>query len=213
MKNGSRRNRKTGECEKYEKKMISFSKTKESQRKEDMEESSNRFHLAFSILSTVYDMNGNDIHSFSEKYIGLINVNIENNARVNSQNQILSDDFGIIELLSRKLTIHKIKKQTIRKELAFNEKEKKRKDEYEDNVRLQFIFEISTEKKIMKNKINTKTAEDIIYSILPASYSTEDKFLFTYCAKKNKCENLWLYFNDTPEDVYFYDTDDTDDIY
>jgi hypothetical protein len=109
--------------------------------------------LNFTIPVTLYSTNKHkQVKNITQKHIAAINNNIKYNGKLNSQNNIISSTYGIITLIST--SINGI------------------------NDILTFSIIAKTENIICE--LSTEAAEDIIWAILPASYSSDDSYTFRF---------------------------------
>ena len=97
---------------------------------------------------------------------------IKINSMLNSQDEIISKDFGIIELLEK--NIKKI-----------------------NNL----MLKISIKVKVIKKIESLEDTKEIIYCIFPSTYNSDYIFEYTICKKNKKCETHKVYFIDVPEDI------------
>lgn len=125
-----------------------------------------KFNLKFTINGTIkFD---EKIITIKPSHLEAIENHIKNNARTNSQDEIISK-FGIIKLLNTNITC--------------------------ETQLFTFDIVLETEENAPSD-INT--AEEIIYAILPASYTYEDKFIFNICSLFRKNKTYTLNILDTP---------------
>jgi hypothetical protein len=107
-------------------------------------------------------------------FIPNIIKSIISNARTNSSNEIISD-YGIVHILKT--------------------------DIQSNNDIMHFHIQFYLDKQI---ETNNENAENIIYVILPASYSYEDRFVFNvYISKTKKEKTFVLNILDTPTNIVF----------
>jgi len=111
---------------------------------------------------------------FKKSLIPDFNNAMVKNSRLNSVNEIISYELGHIQLLS-----------------------------YETKIKETNVLTIKYQVLIIGNhSLNLSTAEEIIYSILPAAYEEDTSIQFTKDGLL-RCKTLNVVFTDTPKNIVF----------
>jgi hypothetical protein len=105
-----------------------------------------------------------------QRHLKAINEYIKYNSKLNSDNNIISSQFGIIVLIEKTIT--------------------------NNNNILTFDLIVETEKQCSES---VEDAEDIIWAVLPAAYSADESYIFMFSIDYLfSSKSYVLHFEDTP---------------
>ena len=146
------------------------------------------FNVDVNIINNTYEPK--IIKNITHKHINAIYSSIKSNARLNSSGEIISDKFGIIILDN----------------CAVN---------FSSNImHVKFTIQISNTENFLslctnlnqnENLTNIIDAEEIIWSVFPASYSNDFTYIFEFKIDGQfRSFNYLLRFNDVPTNIKIY---------